>query len=263
MPKVYRVIIAVTMGIEVNGGYSVALPHLHTVESDGMVTSNQLFSDIAQAKEELGINIVGGYTNHDTIKGMEPARRAADYFGIEMIPGQEITVGRFPPKHILALFPEDPQGPIRPAKTVEGTIDKIKENDGLVIAAHPDAFRGIASLTSSEMRNLGNRDLIDGLEVISGTYNREERLQPIAKELGKTRPVAQIGSSDSHFGSKDLLTAITIFKGKTVEDFFEAVKKGETVALPGIMHTVRTRDRVVQNLYSNIVLNVRRLMKSL
>lgn len=245
------------------GAYSIALTHLHTVESDGMVTSGQLFSDIAQAQEMLEIPIIAAVTNHETINGLGKARAAADYFGIPMIDGVELTVGKIPPKHLAVLFKKGAQRPIKTAKTVEGTIDNIKEDEGLVIAAHPDGFRGIASLTSSEMRRLGNRELIDGLEVISGTYDRRERLQPIVEELSQDRPIAQIGSPDSHFGQKDLLTAVTLFRGKTVDDFFESVKNGTTIPLKGVVHNVSTMDRVLQNFYSNIILNVRRLAHTL
>lgn len=248
---------------EIPNGYSIALPHLHTRESDGMVSTGKLFSDIAQAQQDLETPIVAAVTNHDTIRGLDKARCDADYFGVPMIPGEEITIGKFPPKHMLALFKEDPHGPIKTANTVEGTIDRIKENDGLVIPAHPDGFKGIASLTSNELRNLGNRDLIDGLEVISGTFDRRKKLKAITQELNQTRPVAQIGSSDSHFGQKDLLTAITLFKGKTIDDFFQAVKDGTTIPLKGFRHSVTPMDRVIQNCYSNIVLNIRRLLKDL
>ena len=244
-------------------GYSIALPHMHTVESDGRVSTTQLFSAVAQSQDEMGIPIIAAVTNHDTIKGLEKARKAADYFGIGMIAGEELTVGKFPPKHLLALFRQDPDSPIIPAKTVEGTLDRIKENDGLVIAAHPDGFRGFASLTSDEMRQLGNRDLIDGLEVISGMYDRQEKLKPIIEELSNGKPIAQIGSPDSHFGQKDLLTAVTLFRGKTVDDFFESVKNGTTIPLKGVVHSVSAMDRVLQNFYSNIILNFRRLAHSL
>lgn len=238
--------------------YSIALPHQHTSKSDGMVSPSEVVYAMAELRDRIGINVIGAITDHETIQGIPEAQKAAACRGIELIPGQEISVGRWPSKHVVALYPEEPVNPLFPAKTVEGTLDRIKCMNGLVIAAHPGGFNGFASLTPSEITNLGNRDLIDGLEVISGPYDRRLQLAETLNILSEEHPVAEIASADSHYGKADQLTAYTLFPGKTVEDFFIAVRNGTTLPVKGFKDTVPFAKKVLQFGYSNGILNIRR-----
>lgn len=244
--------------LEVREGYSIALPHIHTSKSDGMVSPREAVNAMAELQDRLGRHIIGGITDHDTIKGLSEANKAAASCGIRLFAGQEVSIGPWPSKHMLALFPEEPQRPIKKGLSAEATIDSIKDNGGLVIPAHPGAFWGIASLTSKEILNLGNRELIDGLEVINGNFDRRNQLEPLAQELNKASPVAQIAGPDSHYGKKDLMTAYTLFPGKTVSDFFKAVNEGTTIPEKGDKDSVSFIERALQFGYSNGVLNVRR-----
>src|SRR2546425_12397470 len=74
--------------------------HLHTVHSDGTYTPAQVV-DLALRSGLCAIAI----TDHDTLEGVEPARRAADGTGLEVISAAEITTehdGR--DLHLLAYF---------------------------------------------------------------------------------------------------------------------------------------------------------------
>lgn len=60
--------------------------HLHTIASDGALTPSQLVSE-AKAKGFFAIAI----TDHDTTAGLEEALTAGKKFGIEVIPGIELS----------------------------------------------------------------------------------------------------------------------------------------------------------------------------
>ena len=61
--------------------------HNHTTGSDGDFTPDEL---VFKAKE-LGINTIG-ITDHDTLKGLGNAVAAGENYGIEVIPGVEISI---------------------------------------------------------------------------------------------------------------------------------------------------------------------------
>lgn len=74
--------------------------HLHSVHSDGGYTPAQLVELALRA----GLCAIA-VTDHDTLAGVEPARRAAAGTGLEIVPGVEITTehdGR--ELHLLAYF---------------------------------------------------------------------------------------------------------------------------------------------------------------
>lgn len=244
--------------IEVPTGYAIALTHLHTRESDGMVTPRQLIDGIDKAQQQFGVPIIGALTDHDTIKGVGKVMPIASCRGIEFMAGQEVSMGHWPSKHVLALWKEEPTNPIPHGKSPEWTIDAIKSSDGLVIPAHANGYGGLGSLTASEIRSLGNRGLLDGIETINGSNDRTIGLKPTITELREGRPVAVLGGSDSHYGERDLFTSYTLFPGKTVDDFFTAVGEGTTVPVKGEKSTATIFEKAAQFAYSNGVLNVRR-----
>jgi predicted metal-dependent phosphoesterase TrpH len=239
-------------------GYSLAVTHTHTTCSDGMVSPRELITAVAKKQDELETPIFVALTDHDTIKGLDEGYCASESLGVRLIAGQEVSAGAFPSKHILGYFEDGMTNPIARGKSPEATIDEIKSRNGLVVIAHADAFRGLGSLTSNEINELGNKENIDGIESINGTYDRRKQLKTLIANMRESGPVSEIGGTDSHFGEKDLLTALTLFKGKTVKELFEAIKNGATIPMVGVPHTVTTWDRIVQNLRSNIGLNFRR-----
>jgi predicted metal-dependent phosphoesterase TrpH len=70
--------------------------HIHTIYSyDGTAT----VPGVLQRAKEVGLNVIA-ITDHDEIKGSLKAFDLAARFGIEVIPGIEVT----PPKGICWLF---------------------------------------------------------------------------------------------------------------------------------------------------------------
>ena len=74
--------------------------HTHTTASDGRLSP----ADLVRRAAEAGITILG-VTDHDTVAGLQEARRAADALGIRLIDGIEITaVYEEKDVHLLGYF---------------------------------------------------------------------------------------------------------------------------------------------------------------
>jgi len=84
--------------------------HSHSKVSDGLDSPADLVRSMATA----GIGAFA-LTDHDTLQGLPEARAAAAEFGIELIPGAEISAhfGGRDDIHILALFVDEKNGPFR------------------------------------------------------------------------------------------------------------------------------------------------------
>lgn len=74
--------------------------HLHSAASDGLLEPTAL----VQAVRAAGIDVCG-VTDHDTVDGLDEAKRAADESGLVLVPGVEISAfwGRVE-FHILGYF---------------------------------------------------------------------------------------------------------------------------------------------------------------
>lgn len=85
--------------------------HVHSTESDGSLTPQQLVSEAAA----LGLEALA-IADHDTMAGYEPALRAAAGTGVELICAVEISArrecldGRSRGVHLLAYFFQGPPG---------------------------------------------------------------------------------------------------------------------------------------------------------
>jgi predicted metal-dependent phosphoesterase TrpH len=76
--------------------------HTHTTFSDGLLSPEELIQ-VAYRRKYKYI----GITDHDTLSGIKPARKEASKYGIEVIPGCELTAYYYNNEmHILAYFVE-------------------------------------------------------------------------------------------------------------------------------------------------------------
>ncbi len=73
--------------------------HTHTSHSDGLLSPHRLVSEAKAA----GINLLS-VTDHDTVKGLADAKKAAEIAKIGLIPGIEISTAGDEEVHILAYF---------------------------------------------------------------------------------------------------------------------------------------------------------------
>ncbi len=77
--------------------------HMHSSASDGIYSPTELMG----IAEKAGLSAIG-LTDHDTVKGLEEASRAAESKKLELVPGVEISVLEGKQEiHILGYYPDD------------------------------------------------------------------------------------------------------------------------------------------------------------
>jgi len=193
--------------------------HIHTTYSfDGTST----VSAVLKKAGEVGLNVIA-VTDHDEIQGSLEAEQAAPAYGVEAIPGCEITTAE---GHLLALFIH--KG-ITKGLPLDETLRQVGDQDGVCIAPHPGGIR-YNSLSSEVIRRvLRDPDLADVLVGIEAYNAGLLRLSGnlIAERLAEGLPVAQTGSSDAH-----LLWMVgkgaTFFRGSSALDLRRSLEAGLT-----------------------------------
>jgi predicted metal-dependent phosphoesterase TrpH len=186
--------------------------HVHTNAGDGWTSPARL---VAEAIAR-GLSVIA-VTDHDHLEG---AKRVEDLIlsqglPLQLIKGVEVTTRH---GHILGLFVEKAPRNMRPA---EETIDAIKEQGGLVVAAHPFG-RLVPSLSRKRIDSLLARGYeIDGLEIYNPSpANAAQRAN--VREANNEWGLAEIGGSDAHFW-QHIAAAYTLFPGSTPDDLRQAI----------------------------------------
>jgi predicted metal-dependent phosphoesterase TrpH len=196
--------------------------HLHTVYSyDGTAPVPAV---LARAKK-VGLDVIA-ITDHDEIKGALKAFELAPEFGIEVIPGIEITTAE---GDLLALFVTQL---IEPGRPLIETILTVGEAGGICIAPHPISRGvGMKSLSAPSILRaldhpIASRVLI-GIETYNATaLDRESNL--LAQKLWEECPrVAQVGNSDAHI-LQAIGSGATEFLGNTAAHLLDALWIGAT-----------------------------------
>ena len=138
-------------------GYSKADIHMHTNLGDGWASPAQ----IVQQATRHGLQVIA-VTDHDHVEG---AKRVADLLAqqkeppFEMITGVEVSTRQ---GHLLGLFVQRAPKALR---SVEESIEAIKEQGGLVVIPHP-LGRLVPSLSRAKIDELLNKGFsIDGIEI--------------------------------------------------------------------------------------------------
>ena len=196
--------------------------HLHSLYSDGTVPVQALL-DHVESSTDLDVIAI---TDHERIDGAIRASEihAAGDYSFEFVVGEEVTTRR---GHVLALFITERIPALRP---LTETIERIHDQGGIAIAAHP-----MAPLTPS----LGTRSLI----AVQGTGDRRQRLDAIElmnpSAAGRVRRTARnrlnseilqlpaVGNSDAHV-IEGIGTAWTWFPGSTAAEYRRAVEESTT-----------------------------------
>jgi predicted metal-dependent phosphoesterase TrpH len=176
------------MGAKIMGSADL---HIHTIHSwDGVCAVSAVLQYVI---EHTKLNVIA-ITDHDEIRGALEAVELAPAYGVEVVPGSEISTAD---GHVLALFicQRVPAG----LSLIE-TVLRVGELGGLCIAAHPMA-RVSGSLSAEAIcRALQHpqvaRTLV-GVEAYNSglVYSQSNRA---AQALAQTLPVAQVGNSDAH-----------------------------------------------------------------
>ncbi len=202
--------------------------HIHTIYSyDG---TSSVPAVLARAKQ-VGLNVIA-ITDHDEIRGALQAFDLAPEFGIEVIPGIEITTAE---GDLLALFVTEK---IEPGLPLIETITKVGEAGGVCVVPHPMA-RGLGMKSLSipaVMQALEDPDaqrVLIGIETYNATVIDRESNQRAQVIAARHPGIAQLGNSDAHI-LRAIGLAATEFPGCTAADLPNALWMGTTEVHQGI-----------------------------
>lgn len=180
--------------------------HVHTFFSKDSLIDPKLLSKIAELRGLKGIAI----TDHDVFG----AHRRVEKSNILVIPGMEIRTNT---GDIIALFIQEPVD----SKDLLEVFDKVKSQDGILIAAHPFGFPRLRSNVASKAY-----ELLDGIEVMNARNIfqwQNEKAKSLAKRLGK----AEVGGSDAHT-LYEVGRAYTLADASSLEELRVAIKRKTT-----------------------------------
>ena len=194
--------------------------HIHSTYSpDSATTVRAILKQAADA----GLDVIA-VTDHDDIQGSLEARDLAPQFGIESIPGVEVSTGE---GHLIALFIES----LPPAgMSLIETLIFVGKHGGIAIIPHPFTNLPGSLSMDSVLKALAHpiaKGVLKGIETHNlGTL----AFNGTAQKLSVYLPLARIGSSDSHV-YWTIGDARTEFAGRTARDPHEALNRYATVPI--------------------------------
>jgi predicted metal-dependent phosphoesterase TrpH len=190
--------------------------HIHSIHSyDGTSTIPAI---LKHASENTQLDVIA-ITDHDSMDGVNQALDLAPSYGLQVIPGCEISSAQ---GHVLGLFIKKR---IPAGLSFLETIMLIGEQGGLAIAAHPMA-RGTSSLPFDVIQEACNHPfankILVGVEAFNGGLVYTRGNQNIASRSSEL-PLAQVGNSDAHILSM-IGQGASYFPGTTIADLRFALK---------------------------------------
>ncbi len=209
-------------------GWSRADLHVHTNLGDGLASPERV---VVEAQRR-GLRVIA-VTDHDSLEG---AKRVADVLyrwnvPIDLIMGTEVTTRQ---GHFIGLYLEKR---IKMGKSVEYTIEAIKEQGGICIVPHPLGWL-VPSLNRRKLDDLLSRGYaIDGIELYNPSPANAAYRQRVI-ELNRDWDFAGIGSSDAHFW-QHIGAGYTLFRGTNAQDLRQAI--GERTTKSGGQEAPPTR----------------------
>jgi predicted metal-dependent phosphoesterase TrpH len=197
--------------------------HLHTIYSyDGTAS----VPAILKRAKQLGLDVIA-ITDHDEIEGALKAMEIAPNYGVEVIPGIEITTAD---GDLLALFITEK---VDAGLSLIETVLRVRELGGICIAPHPMCGgMGMKSLSArtilKALRNLKVAETLIGIETYNGT-SIDRLSNYYAFILACQLDISQTGGSDAHV-LDTMGFGITEFEGRTAADLLIAMKNETTKA---------------------------------
>ena len=195
--------------------------HLHTIYSyDGTAS---LAAVLSRAKQ-LGLDVIA-ITDHDVIAGALKAMEIAPNYGVEVIPGIEITTAD---GDLLAFFVTEK---VDPGLSLVETVLRVRALGGVCVAPHPMAGgMGMKSLSGrtilKALRDPAVAETLIGIETYNGTAI-DRISNHYANILASQINIAKTGSSDAHI-IDTIGFGLTEFEGKTAADLLLALKNKTT-----------------------------------
>lgn len=165
--------------------------HIHTAYSyDGTATVAAVLEHVTHHTDLDVIAI----TDHDEIDGALEAVELAPRYGVEVIPGIEISTAE---GHLLALFVKKI---VPPNLSLIETVQRVAELGGVCVAAHPGG-RWSWCLSEAAIRRAlaypGLARTLLGLEIYNLSLP-DLRLNAKAAKMNKDLALANVANSDAH-----------------------------------------------------------------
>ncbi len=184
---------------------------------------------LVAAAAEAGLGVIA-VTDHDTFSGCAEALEAGPEFGIDVVAGEEVTTASPARVHVLGLYLS---GPVRMGMSIRDTIAAIHERGGLAVLAHPWMPTYFASISPGALRRLITEGPVDGIELRHTCPTTSGRIRSLDEfyQLHRDDLGAALGSSDSHFGGRDLARTVTVFPGSSAADLRRAIENRSTSPL--------------------------------
>lgn len=197
--------------------------HIHTTYSwDGL---SDVRAVLKQAAHHCFLDVIA-ITDHDEIRGALEALEYAPQYGIEVVPGIEVSTRE---GHLLVLFVTQSV----PANlSLLETLQCVANLGGIAIAAHP-MMRNEYSLSAESIHRAvahpEARQILVGIETYNGglVFNQSNKA---ARLLARKLDLSAVGNSDAHLVSM-IANGITAFEGKTCQDLRRALIAGKTRAI--------------------------------
>ncbi len=194
--------------------------HIHSIYSqDATTTVRAILKQAADVKLD-----VIAITDHDEIRGAFEAQQMSAQYGIEVIPGAEVSTRD---GHLVALFIKA----LPPAGLpLIDTLLHIGEQGGIAIAPHP--FNNLPnSLSLEAVLGVLNHPLAKGTLKGMETYNfGTHSFDKVARKLSVFLPFAKVASSDAHI-YWSIGAGRSEFPGKTAQDLRRALENNATVPI--------------------------------
>jgi hypothetical protein len=195
--------------------------HLHTIYSyDGTAS----VSAVLYRAKQLGLDVIA-ITDHDEISGALKALELAPNYGVEVIPGIEITTAD---GDLLAFFITEK---VNAGLSLIETVLRVRKLGGVCVAPHPMAGgMGMKSLNARTilraLRNPQVAETLIGIETYNGT-SIDRISNHSANILASRLHIAKTGSSDAHI-IDTIGFGATEFEGSSAVDLLAALKNKTT-----------------------------------
>ena len=195
--------------------------HLHTIYSyDGTAS----VPAVLNRAKQLGLDVIA-ITDHDEITGALKAMEIAPNYGVEVIPGIEITTAD---GDLLAFFIKEK---VDAGLSLIETVLRVRELGGVCVAPHPMAGgMGMKSLSGrtilKALRDPAVAETLIGIETYNGTAI-DRISNHYANILASQINIAKTGSSDAHI-IDTIGFGLTEFEGRTAADLLLALKNKTT-----------------------------------
>ena len=202
--------------------------HIHTIYSyDGTAS----VPAVLERAKQVGLDVIA-ITDHDEIRGALKAFDLAPRYGIEVIPGIEVTTAE---GDLLALFVTKT---ITPGLSLIETILEVGEAGGICIAPHPMARgTGMKSLSGPSIIRAFDHPNASRIFIGIETYNAttlDRESNRYAERLSAQCPgVARVGNSDAHI-LQAIGSGATEFAGSTAAELLDALWIGATEVRQGL-----------------------------